>query len=301
LRDQFGPKEIKLMIKASGTKGLLRQTQKGAHKENFGIALDIIADKEFGVNDKSLADVLVRQEYKLASEGDLRAIRNVLRIVRANLKGRKETDPGRITRGDFSGPDPEPRNADLAMVILGIAAFDDAALTYRRPEGEDSIDWYVGGLRPTRLERWVLDFAEYEMSDLGAESRRMRLVAAALIDLDRSNVQTWDANRDQIMSQLMVRYGPGATRFKPGVSGNRAGRRRRYAPAYPYDDFLTEAVTLEIKGEVRTMTRLDALLIKLAVMAVTNREIADLVLRLTMQMHELEWNKPKPVNEIIRG
>lgn len=293
------------MIKSSGTKGRLRQAANGDHKEHFGVAFDIISDKEFGARGKSLMDVLMHQEFKLATEGDLPAIRNMLRAISANLKGRKETRAsGRIIRGDFLEPDPEPRNADMAMVILGIASFDDAALARVGLEQEDCEEWYLGRLRPNRIEPWVAEFAADEGFAGDTDPRTTTWVAAAIIGEERSQMGLWDTFRDRLKACLMVRYGPGATRFKPGVSGNRAGRPRKWAPIYPYDDFLTEPVTVEIKGEARTMTRLDALLVKLATMALKDRQIAALILKITMQQHELGWNKEEEreePGEIIRG
>lgn len=289
------------MIRSTGTKGRLRQAAKGEHKEHFGVAFDIISDREFGANGKSVMDVLMHQRFKLASEGDLPAIRAMLRVISANLKGRKETrECGEIIRGDFSNPDPEPRNADLAMVILGIAGFDDAALRGVGLEEDEFENWYVRGLRPNRIERWVVEFAAKEGFAGDADPLTIRQVAAAMIDEERSDVGLWDTFLDRIKARLMGVYGPGATKFKAGVSGNLKGRPRKYAPVYPYDDFLTEAVSVQMKGEARTMTRLDALLLKLAMMAPSNRQIADQVLKITMQQHEQGWHKVEETQEIIR-
>jgi hypothetical protein len=291
------------MITSRGTHAQLNRAEREGARQNFGVSLDIIADKDFGPGGTATTTVLMRQQYREALEGSIPAIQIMLGLISANLKGRKsDRDHGEIIRGDPDDDRPrEPENADLALLILGIAVMDDTELASLINADGELLSWRLWRKRPNRVEKWVADFA-LENSDLESDPMSKRGVAEAIVPEDRANVRLWDTHKDWIIATLMKTKGPGTTRFKPGRSGNYKGRPRKPEVLYPYDDFLMETVSVKIQGRKREVTRLDALMLQVTAMVLKNKRIARLVLKLTMRLHELEWNKvPEGPGEIIRG
>jgi hypothetical protein len=187
------------------------------------------------------------------------------------------------------------------MLILGIAAIDDSELASSISADGELLPWRLWRKRPNCVEKWVADFALQNI-DFDSDPTSKRGVGEAIVPEDRANVQLWDTHKDQIIAALMKEKGPGTTRFKRGRSGNYKGRPRKPEVLYPYDDFLMESVTIKIKGRERKVTRLDALMLQVTTMGLKNKKIRRLVLKLTMRLHELEWNKvPEGPGEIIRG
>jgi hypothetical protein len=256
----------------------------------------------YGTGDKKYSDfdLMLRQEYKLAWEGDPTAIKFMLGLLDANLKARDyhypEAGQGVIWRGGrpprYRGG--EPRNADMALLLLGICAVSNEWLKRLRGGGELSYEEKLRTLRPDFIEAWVFELAEKEPSGFWG-------VGDSTV---HPKLSDWNANKAEVLKELMRERGPGATRFKPGQSGNLKGRPCKRPAKYPYDDFFMETFEVQIGGVKHTLTRLDALLKQLANKAAKGDiKILRLLAPRLARSREMEWEKnnviPRP--RIIRG
>lgn len=245
-------------------------------------------------------DLMLRREYKRALDGNIKSIKFMLRILDANLKARDYHFPPVhhvvIWRG---GCPPRPpaknsRNADLALIILGIGAVSDRKLKELRSECERSYEEKLRDLQPDMLEPWVYCFARGESLPSNTDPTD---------SCDNSRLQEWGAAKEKLLADLMRLRGPGATRFKPGQSGNPKGRPRAKA-IYPYEEFFMEPVTLKFGRQTIRTTRIDALLRHLVNKAAKGDDkLQDLLLPILAKLEEAKWEKaniiPRP--RVIRG
>ncbi|MEJ5979217.1 DUF5681 domain-containing protein [Novosphingobium sp. PS1R-30] len=271
--------------------------------ENIGMWYDLLVEDTHGVEGNSVLNLLLKRQFKAAAEGNLTAIRQLLKYAVQLLKARLERERyPLIDERAARRASQEPTNADLAMVILGIASFDNKALASTAGADGEIADSRFASLRPNVLEDWVVDFARHRAGTNDSGEHSANVDSNHLVAAGRHNVSEWDGNRENLLARLMRLRGPGASRFKAGVSGNRRGRPRKQPPLHPHEDFLLAPLTKTIRGKPMTLTRLDMLLHSLSMMALKDQKIATLLLRHAMPLHEAGWEHANAIPlEPIKG
>lgn len=264
------------------------------HIDNLGCWMHLLEEKLFGPEGKRLSpkDVLLRQDYKRATEGNIKAIRNMMALFEAALEQEKGPpkawDPFYKERPEVL-PRADPANADLGLLLLGIGAFDDRCLKRVGSPGDLAYDAELKQARVTRLEGWVHEFAK-KLNGRRASSDRDDLVMREFEAASPRTCGQWYANREQILSDLMRLRGPAGARFQRGRSGNPRGRPTVRRVGMPVDDFFMVAVEVNIGGKMRTMTRLDALMHHLILKALNgDQKIARLIMPTLLRMKKEEW------------
>ncbi len=262
---------------------------------------DVARTKAYGAKGKKYSDfdIMLRQEFQAAWNGDLPAIKTMMQMLDANLKARDYHHPasrGVIQRGDrpVRRPEDEPRNADMALLILGICAIDNRALKPLRDCDEPS-DEKLRSLRPNCVESWVLQLCP----DVDASEYKNVVESGVSIE-----VSDWYVNNFEILEDLKRAHRPGATRFQPGKSGNVKGRPRKKPPLYPHEEFFMETVEARVHGKKRVLTRLDALMSKLTSEASKgDAKLRRLIAPILIKLEQRDWEKnniaPKP--RVIRA
>lgn len=275
-------------------------------RDTLGSWIDLADEKLYEVNGARMShfDIMLRKQYNRAMDGKLRAIRFMMHAIDANLEARGPI--GVIVRRSGNEDSSKPRewtNADLALLLLGIAAIDDSELEgLHEPLSQAQAD-KLRYLHPTHIEQWVIDACLEHKNGLALSDHQKNGVLSCSILPDRANVAEWDSRKAPLLRELVRLRAPRCRQFKPGVSGNPKGRpkKKREAPL-PYDDFLMEATTFKVGDKVRSLTRLDALMSRLVMEANRgNDKIADLIMGTLMRLRERAWKDHEFFNEIIRS
>lgn len=256
----------------------------------LGAWADYARDKIYGPAGKKYSDfdVMLRREYKRALDGNIKSIKEMLSILEANVDARDyhyPPDPGGVIwyeNGPARRVADEPRNADMALMVLGIGAVSNARLKALRANCERPYEEKLRNLRPDVLEAWVYSFARGEPLPS----------APACADTgDDSPLREWRASKGQLLADLMRERGPGATRFKPGRSGNSKGRPPARA-MYPYEEFFMEEYTVKMGDKTIKTTRLDALMKYLVTKAAKGDDkLQDLLLPILARIKQAEWEE----------
>lgn len=191
----------------------------------------------------------------------------------------------------------------MALLVLGICAVDDASLAKLGAPDDAGYEGKLKQLRPTRIEQWVVDLVLRRADGPLLDDWQRRGIEQRTVTADSPEVGEWRSRCGELISALMDVRGPGATRFRSGESGNPRGRPRKSQKEteaeLPYGDFFIEPVETKVMGEKRTMTRLDALMVKLTTMAGQGDEkIGDLLLPQLMKHYEAKLSEP-PLGEIV--
>lgn len=262
--------------------------------EYVGDWMEIGLEKMHGSGGKrySISDIMLRQEYKLAMEGELSAVRHMMRMIDTIIKARDEAACHviEIIRGDEDKVAERPRNADLALLILGICSVSDASCQRLENASGAGYDQQLRMMSPCYIEPWVVELAKSRESGGHDKPQSCSKLEPSLKLASVANTAKWRENRTRLLSELMRTRGPGATRFKPGQSGNARGRPPRTHPELPYEDFFMEMLTVKIGGKKRQITRLDALMYQLMMMASKGDvKIRRIILPRLSKHYEQEW------------
>lgn len=286
--------------KGAPTRGDL--AKRYAARRSIGAWAELSFEKTYGqgYSKYSAFDILLRQEFNRAVEGDMQAVKVLLRMAKANL--READQRFEIVRGyPDDGYKPEKQsNADLACLILGIGVVDNDAV--ERVSGA-SREYELKRLKPTHIAKWVVDAAldanvPSDPSKWGLE--RFKRMAACC---DDARFSEWQAKKAELLEELVRLRGPRSGRWQPGKSGNPRGRPGFKSDInveiqdqeYPYDDFFLEPFTLTVGGQALTVTRLEALMHKLVVEAGKgNSKARRLLLPELMSFHEMKWKGEAP-------
>ena len=264
--------------------------------KHLGVWTELSLAKIHGPKGKRHSQVehMLHEEFRKALEGDVAAIRTILRMLEANRKARDEfypePQPPGFTRDGMpvEREGDRPRNADLALLILGICAVDKSSLDRLGEKGDPGYEARLMALAPDSIEPWVA-----RASKSSGSSRKT------------SHIPEWEARKEEILSELMRVRGPGASRFRPGTSGNPRGRPRKRTTPFPYDDFFTGIVHMTVNGRKQRLTRLDALMAQVTTMAAKgNDKIRRLMLPRLMDLYEAKWDEQQErvvVPQFIRG
>lgn len=265
----------------------------------LGAWTDLVLEKMYGSPGSKYCefDVWLRREFQLAMDGNLRAIKTMLELLDANIKARDylypEAPKGVIWRGGRPSRnlEKEPRNADMALLILGICELGNEVVHHLRAKSEASYEEKLMALRPDMIAPWV------QVAAKGASACEPRVAECS----GEPKREAWNANKEALLADLMRLRGPGATRFKPGRSGNPKGRPRQ-KEKYPYEDFFMEVLPLKFGKRTVRVTRLDALIKRLASKAADEPKIRALLMPRLRKIKEMEWeaNNVVPRERIIR-
>lgn len=285
---------------------MIKNADNNAGRDSIGRWADLAFEKAYGSAGSrySLFDRLMHDNFKLAIEGDMPAIRLMVRALKANIRERKQQKEwiARNERPYYDTSDIDPRNADAALLLLGITAVDNDTVARFGSPDSSGYKTAMQNLRPTRIAHWAADLArELRRVPEPDDYRRGQIVKYTSSD-DSNDVTSWYSQLERWIAEIVRLRGPGSTRFGPGQSGNSGGRpRKQPVHPFPYDDFLMALVTVKVNGRDETITRLDALMFRLMAIAQKgDKKIADLVSSLVMDVHEERWAEPRPAI-IVRG
>lgn len=274
-----------------------------ASRDNVGIWVELACEPAFGSGDKkyALKDVTFRNRFKRAMEGDLPAIRAILRMLKANEKERdrnKVCDDALercVREKRYSALRKSERAADPALLLLGICAVGNEELARLGAADGPGFDGRLKALRPTHVMQWVADFARGRPDCPALSESQEDEIANFIRDDDAIILRDWHTRRSEVTAGLMRVRGPEATRFAPGRSGNSRGRPRgpklrKSCSEYPFDGFFMEPATLRIGGQDRTMTRMDALMCNLVMRAAKGDDEIEAVIMPILARHvEEKW------------
>ncbi|MFM2282336.1 MAG: hypothetical protein RLZZ444_4567 [Pseudomonadota bacterium] len=206
----------------------------------------------------SAYELMLRREYRLALEGNLASQKVIMRVLRSNERARAVRDRrgSRIAYEEYRYP---PCDYEAVLCLLGIAVRLNGPERYEI----DSLGQYVPDLirradDPTlRLNPWAFDLA----------AQRLKLVDEEKRDWLEKRVMPAGEECDSpvIIEPDPPRRDPKDTRFQKGRSGNPKGRPRKAEKLdpLPFETFLDEKVPARINGELRQITRLEALLFQM--------------------------------------
>ncbi len=206
----------------------------------------------------SYFEAVLRNEYRRAMEGNLPSQKKILDVMRINERARAERDK----RGPRVAlvPDREPLcDWDAVLRLLGIA------VRLRQP-ARDVIDKY--GRRELDMSGWV-NPTPLKLRDWAFNLTVDRL---RITDDGRLSSLCWrlqaegeECDQPVIIEPDPPRRDPKETRFQKGRSGNPRGRPckpPRLEPL-PLETFLEEEITIRWEGAERTVSRGEALLLKM--------------------------------------
>lgn len=265
-------------------------------QQNFDVVgdwMEMAFEKLHGPASKrySFSDIMLRQEFNAAMDGELSAIRPMMKMIDTIVKAREVSwHDVEIIRGDADKGADRPRNADLALLLLGICSVSDLTCQWLEDASGAGYDQQLRMMSPCYIEPWVIELAKSRESGGQNKLQSYSNLDPSLKVASAANTGKWRKNRERLLSELMRTRGPGATRFKPGQSGNPRGRPPRTCPELPYEDFYMEIITVTIDGKKREMTRLDALMFKLMTTAGKGNDKIRRIIqpRLTKQ-YEQKW------------
>jgi hypothetical protein len=270
-----------------------RSRRRKPRTEKLGSWQNMVGERMFGSGEvlHSAKDIMLRQEYKRALEGKPKAIRTMMALLEVAVEQERyrpvELGGSLLFPGEAGAEDPD--NADLGLLLLGIGAIEDRALEPVGKPGDSCYESELKKVRVTRLEKWVLDIAVNKPDDPELSSWQKH----ALSDFAPASKQTcgrWYANKRRILTDLMKLRGPKGSRFQPGKSGNPKGRPVVWRGGVPADDFFVELIPFSIGGDVRMLTRLDALMNQLVKQAMSGDEkVARIIMPTLMRLQKKEW------------
>lgn len=265
-----------------------------------GVWIEKVEEKVYDLDGQKLSnvDILLRQTYKRATEGDIPAIKRMLQVINANLEERAARQR-EIRRQGWVEPF-RPANADMALMLLGIAVPSNNVLA-GEPAGP-TYEICMKRLKPDRLARWVVEAAMSAPDAPTFDRWEREAIERNCAADDGSDITEWSENKANLICDLVRSRGPESTRFKPGKSGNRRGRPRKKLEDFPYDNFLMEPTIIWLNGKEQTMTRFDALMCKLTNEAAKGKtRLSNIIMDLVMRYREVKWKKHMPIGEIVRG
>lgn len=296
-----------------------RATEYTKHRTKIGIGFEF-ATRRVKSRNGGMSSIMERRlaiHYKGAMEGDVGSIKAMIRAIKMNIKaatkqGRsyhtakkeKENSDWATYWEKMDGPRvasrmPEPTNADMALFVLGIAGVGDPKLISLGAPGSAA---YMEGLKtlsPTKFEPWFLEKMFERAKAMGRSAAEIQAICNHM-ERSSSNFSEWHGNKERLLADLMRVRGPGATRFVPGQSGNRSGRPTKVDVDLPYDGFMMKMVEIPAHGKMHKVSRLDALIFKLATMdPLKNRGVAAQITELLMRLYESGWEPKIALPEII--
>lgn len=230
---------------------------------------------------------MLRREYSQALSGKISSVRWMLKLLRENERARALRDK-RGPRPAFQPSETQHCNFYIALRVLGIAVGLEPPPRYEIDQyGRRVPDIVRHDHDPyLKLLPWAFDLSlkRKGISDEAVINRLARWVQAEGNDIHTPVVITPEPRpRD-----------PKETRFQKGKSGNPKGRPRKAQPSeqLPFDGFLSERTDVRINGKVESITRLEALLFQLQLLALKgNEQIARLLLNEGIAEQVQRWKR----------
>ncbi|MEN9925640.1 MAG: hypothetical protein RL268_1766 [Pseudomonadota bacterium] len=213
-------------------------------------AFDIVFEPMFAAGGKqkvlSPHDMLLRQTYKEALQGDLRAAAYMFKLARYNDEvRRKELRLGGLT---FVEERNELVSGEPAMQLLDILR----ALA-------------KGPGAPCGIAPWVIERSFAKYGCLGAPAWELTVPHLWQEGIDEH--LPYCLEDDPLYLKPRPKLPAEAIRFQKGESGNYRGRPPKSMLDLPYGGFLDELVPVKINGETRQMSRMEALICQLSLRA----------------------------------
>ncbi|WP_126174422.1 DUF5681 domain-containing protein [Altericroceibacterium xinjiangense] len=266
----------------------MARKRRGPWKRQEPSSLDVGLDPLFSFGEGksarrvSGAELLWRQQFKRALEGDPKAFAEMLKIVRINEREREKQQG----RGPLLGKERRPRrlvNAEEALQILGIA-------------------WRCRGGTVERvgLAPWAFERAGERLSKHAARKVDWSSPYAQPLGGPRSPLYPL---HDQPEVEPKPKRSAEETRFQKGESGNPKGRPPKEKLELPFEGFLNEKGTLRVNGVDCKLTRLEALIHQMNLRAIKGDDkLAAILNRAYTAEHYARWLRSEHVDvEIVRG
>jgi hypothetical protein len=236
----------------------------------------------------STADAVLLKVYDRALAGDKKSIRQMVKMARANMKERQEYErfgpctPVKVVERRWRACLREERTADPALLLLGIAVVENAALERLGDPADPEFDACAVSLRPTHIADWVAEYALSRGNPPDAHYFRQNVRSIRTLSEDSANCSKWQGMKGKVLERMVALRGPAGARFASGTCGNPHGRpRTRGKPSeilyYPFDGFFMEPVPIEHGGMRKWLSRLDALMLMLSRKAINDEEIAEIM------------------------
>jgi hypothetical protein len=259
----------------------------------------------------STADLFLRKQYKLALEGNTRAIRVMMSMLKENNAERKKRC---FYYSEWDDPIAERRRraiirdrcrADPALLLLGIAVVDNRRVSMVGLPEDQGFEKRLRSMRPTHLADWVVDFARMRAV---RHNLRISVCSGSTVRAeDDVDIRLWQANKGMLLERIVAAHGPSGSRFAKGQSPNPRGRPRKKPNSsceeFPFDGFFMEPVTIPFGSKSYVVTRLDALMWSLSIKAAKGEaKIAEVIAPTIIQLKLLKWkqsNLPKIVETRI--
>lgn len=218
----------------------------------------------------SLHEILLRQTFKSALDGECKAARTMLKMAREHDRAR--TEHFQLARRKLVLENNEQVSADPAMQLLDILrATDD------RPFARL-------GIAP-----WVIECAFARFGCLNASDWK-RTVPHLWQDGLHERV-SYRLEDDPLYVVPNPKRSPESTRFRKGESGNPRGRPPREKVHWPFGNFFEELLPMKIGDEIRQVTRIEGLIYQLGLKAAKGDKAIAQVLQSAANAALLErWN-----------
>ena len=252
-------------------------------------AMELLFRPLYAAGDRQISafESMLRREYNEALTGKTSSVRLMLNILREIERARALRD----CRGPRLARLPEqvpPCKFDVALRVLGIAVGLEPPPRYEYDErGWRELDIVRHENDPyLKLLPWAFE--------LSLQRKGIRDEA------DITELARWvRAEGEEIHTPVEIipdprPRDPKETRFQKGKSGNPKGRPRKPPPLeeLPLEGFLNERSDVRINGEVESLTRLEALLFQLQLLALKgDKQIASLLLAEGIAEQVQRWKR----------
>lgn len=236
---------------------------------------------------------MLRREYSQALTGKISSVRWMLKVLRENERARALRDK-RGRRLAFQPSETPPCRFYVALRVLGIAVGLEPPPRYEIDQhGRRVPDIVRHDNDPyLKLLPWAFELS-LKRKGISGEAVIKRL--ARWVQAEGTEIHT-----PVVITPEPRPRDPKETRFQKGKSGNPKGRPRKAQPSeeLPFEGFLSERTDVQINGNVESITRLEALLFQLQLLALKgNEQIARLLLTEGIAEQVQRWKRKE--HEII--